>query len=217
MPFPRFLSPRVQVPLAPRAAGGAAPKKKKLNLSLSSQLQTNWCWAAVATGVSHFYSPTSGWSQGAVADAALARTDCCAVGAADPLKCNKPWYLDSALIVTGNLDRMETRSLTLGEIQAAIQQDSPIGTRVGWFGGGGHFQTIVGWLVADSGIEYIDISDPIYLDSQIVFSEFASAYQGGGTWTHSYLTAQPAPLVAVAMLAGADSRFEPLDRNAIGG
>ena len=197
------------------AIGGAAvANSKKLNLSVTPQEQTNWCWAAVSASVSHYYSSTSTWSQCTVANAALPRTDCCGAGAADPGKCNKPWYLNIALNVTGNLDRVESRSLRFSEVQAEIGRDAPLGTRVGWFGGGGHFQTIVGWLVADSGVEYIDVSDPIYLDNQVVFSSFASGYQSGGNWTHSYVTRMPAPAAVAAV--GAGLGFEVADPNAIG-
>jgi Papain-like cysteine protease AvrRpt2 len=214
MPLPSFLIPSVQVNLVVSPLGGAAANSKKLNLSVKQQQETNWCWAAVSTSVSHFYSPASGWSQCTVANAALPRTDCCGTGASDPLRCNRPWYLDMALNVTDNLDRVESRSLTFGEVQAEIARDAAVGTRVGWFGGGGHFQTIVGWLVADSGVEYIDVSDPIYLDSQVAFSSFASGYQSGGDWTHSYLTQRPPP--AVAVVGGAAPEFEVADLNALG-
>jgi hypothetical protein len=216
MPLPNFLMPHMQFNLIAAPLGGAAAGSKKLNVSVTPQQQTNWCWAAVSTSVSHFYSSASGWSQCTVANAALPRTDCCGVGAPDPLRCNRPWYLDKALHVTGNLDRVESRSLTFGEVQAEIARDAPLGTRVGWFGGGGHFQTIVGWLVAESGSEYIDISDPIYLDSQVAFSSFASGYQSGGDLTHSYLTHRPPPAAAIAMADGAAPEFEVADPNALG-
>jgi hypothetical protein len=111
---------------------------------------------------------------------------------------------------------MAPRSLTFGEVQAEIGRDAPVGTRVGWYGGGGHFQTIVGWLVADNGTEYIDVSDPIYLDSQIEYSKFASAYQSGGNWTHSYLT-MPPPIAVVAMAGGAGHVYKVTDHDALGG
>jgi hypothetical protein len=86
---------------------------------------------------------------------------------------------------------------------------------VNWFGGlAGHFQVIVGWLVSDSGVEYIDVSDPIYLDNQVAFSMFASGYKGGGDWTHSYLTQKPAPRVALA--GGAAPEFKVADSSALG-
>jgi hypothetical protein len=110
MPLPNFLMPHMQFNLIAAPLGGAAAGSKKLNVSVTPQQQTNWCWAAVSTSVSHFYSSASGWSQCTVANAALPRTDCCGVGAPDPLRCNRPWYLDKALHVTGNLDRVGPKS-----------------------------------------------------------------------------------------------------------
>jgi hypothetical protein len=194
MAIPAFLAPLTALNLAAVSAlgGAATPGSKKLNLSVQTQQQTNWCWAAVSTSVSHFYNAGSAWTQCLVANSALPRNDCCGAGASDPAKCDKPWYLDTALQTTGNLASVITRALSFAEIQTEIGKDAPIGSRVGWYGGGGHFQTVVGWLVGEGGTEYIDISDPIYLDAQIEYADFASSYQTGGDWTHSYLTRAPA-------------------------
>ena len=88
-------------------------------------------------------------------------------------------------------------SLSFAEIQSEIARNSPVGSRVAWFGGGGHFQAIVGWLVGHGGTKYIDVSDPIYLDTQIAYSEFVASYQSNGVWTHSYLT-QPSTVTGGA-------------------
>lgn len=138
--------------------------------------------------VAHFYDSASRWTQCLVANSALPRTDCCGDGAQDPNRCNKPWYLDVALATTGNLRQMNSGRLSFRDVQSEINNSAPIGCRVGWYGGGGHFMVIAGWLVAESGTEYIDVSDPIYLDTQMVFQEFADRYQTGGDWTHIYLT-----------------------------
>ncbi len=130
------------------------------------------------------------------------------------MRCNKAWYLDTALTVTGNLDRMEARSFTFSEIQAEIAKSNPVCSRVGWYGGGGHFQAIAGWLIAQSGTEYIDVSDPIYLNTQIAFAQFASHYQSGGTWTHSYVTKPPPAGAAIAGVAASSLAFR--DESAIG-
>lgn len=39
-----------------------------------------------------------------------------------------------------------------------------------------------------AGVEYFDIDDPIYGKSHLAVSDFASNYQGSGTWTHTYFT-----------------------------
>lgn len=192
MALPDFLGPAIPLKLAAAAfagaaAGGAAAASQKLAFSIQPQTQSNWCWAAVSTSVSHFYTTSSTWTQCTVANAALPRTDCCSA----PGNCNQPWYLDVALQTTGNFKNMVSSSLAFADIQNEIGNDGPIGARVAWYGGGAHFMVVAGWLVGDTGTEYIDISDPIYLDSQIAYADFASSYQSGGDWTHSYFTQLP--------------------------
>jgi Papain-like cysteine protease AvrRpt2 len=157
MAHPDFLGPGTTINLnssalttatTPGAMGGGAPGSRVLGFAIQSQPQSNWCWAAVSTSVARFYDSSSSWTQCTVADQALRRNDCCAGGASDPQKCNKPWYLDRALGVTGNLESAISRTLTFAEVQTEIAADAPIGCRVGWYGGGGHFLVIAGWVVA---------------------------------------------------------------------
>jgi Papain-like cysteine protease AvrRpt2 len=223
MPLPGFLGPSTLIPPAPRALARApalAPTSGKLAFKIQPQLQSNWCWAAVSTSVSHFFSVASAWTQCLVANTTLPRTDCCGAGAADPAKCNTYGYLDQALTTTGNLRQMQARPLSFAEVQTEIGASKPVGSRVGWFGGGGHFMAIVGWLVADSGEQYLDIADPIFLDSQIPFNSYASAYQSGGDWTHSYLTQAPQAQAALggnkAAMMAAQNVVANVDLSSIG-
>ena len=144
MSFPRFLGPATVLSLPPGtgaaaqlAVGGFAGGAQTLNFVIQQQIETNWCWAAVSTSVSLFYDPQSMWKQCGVAEKALSRNDCCSdpAAASDPGRCNSPWYLDKALIITGNLNRMESRRLAFNEVQAEIAAKKPIGCRVGWYGG----------------------------------------------------------------------------------
>jgi hypothetical protein len=208
MSFPSFLGPAMILSVSPggpaqTALGGFAGGAQTLTFIIQPQTETNWCWAAVSTSVSLFYDALSKWKQCGVAEAALGRRDCCTdpAAASDPNKCNCPWYLDKALTITGNLNRVESRSLTFSEVQAEIGAKKPIGCRVGWYGGGGHFLVIRGWIVGETGIQYIELSDPIYLNNQIPYADFASSYQFGGDWTHSYLT-EAVMVVARAQLGG---------------
>jgi hypothetical protein len=219
MPYPSFLGPGTRIdlrskafaPAAPSSTlGGAGTSSQNLSFTIQSQLQTNWCWAAVSTSVSLHYAPTGSWTQCKVADNALPRNDCCSGAASDPQKCNVPWYLERALGVTGNLENMLSQSLTFAQVQQEIADGTPIGCRVGWFGGGGHFLVIQGWLVGATGTEYVEVADPIYLNSQIPYDDFAVSYQSGGDWTHSYLTEAPAAGGAVAALAVAGIQISDL-------
>ena len=216
MGFPGFLHPSASITITtpPHAAtfalGPSAPSHK-LAMSVQPQRETNWCWAAVSVSICAFYNAVTIWTQCLVANAALPRTDCCSASAnSDPALCNTPWYLDVALQVTANFRQMIAAPLSFTAVQTEVNGSQPIGCRIGWTGGGGHFVAIVGWLTGSSGTDYIDVSDPIYLDSQIAFANFAGAYQSGGSWTHSYLT------IATSAAGGAVANAVPIDPSSLG-
>ena len=156
-----------------------------LPFNMQAQTQTNWCWAATATSVSHFYMPLSTWTQCRVAGAELQRTDCC--NAPVPSPCNVPWYLDRALTRTSNFDRFVSGTISYNDILAEIQAGRVVGARQGWSGGGGHFMVIYGCSRIGS-TRYLDIDDPIFGKNTMTYDTFATNYQGSGTWTHTYFT-----------------------------
>jgi hypothetical protein len=153
--------------------------------SMQPQQQTNWCWAAVSTSVAEFYHPSSGWTQCSVAGAELARTDCCGAGASGP--CNVPWYLDKALTRVGRLDHWVGGSVAVAAVETEVTFARPLCLRVAWSGGGAHFLTIrghYGW----NGTDYLSVDDPIYGKSDVAYGTLQTAYQGTGSWTHTYYT-----------------------------
>jgi hypothetical protein len=130
--------------------------------------------------------------------------------------CNVPWYLQTALGVTDNLRQMQANSLDEAAIQTEIAAGAPIGVRVGWFGGGGHFMVLAGCLTAADGTVYVDICDPIYLNTRFALDAFAGSYQGGGDWTHTYLTRASNGAGAGAVVALGTSMLQVADFESIG-
>jgi hypothetical protein len=157
---------------------------KQLAFDMQAQTQSNWCWVATATSVSHFYWLWSTWTQCRVAKAELERTDCC--NSPVPSPCNVPWYLDRALTRTNNFVSIIGQA-SFQQIRDEIDAGRPVGARIGWSGGGGHFMVIYGYSFI-AGAQYFDIDDPIYGKSHLTVADFASNYQGSGTWTHTYFT-----------------------------
>jgi hypothetical protein len=163
-------------------------------LTVEAQQQTQWCWAAVANSVSHFYDAASTWTQCTIVNAELGQTTCCTNGSSSA--CNKPWYLDKALTRVGCFLSIASGTLTFATIKTLINSGRPPCARQGWSGGGGHFMAIVchfegllGLIVGGgSTAKRLRISDPWYGDSVIDYDVFVSGYQGSGTWTHSYRT-----------------------------
>jgi hypothetical protein len=163
---------------------GTLFSSKQLTFDMQEQTESNWCWAATATSVSHFYWSWSTWTQCLVANGELGHNDCC--NSPVPSACNVPWYLDRALTRTNNFVSI-IGPASFQQVREEIDAGRPVGARVGWSGGGGHFMVIYGYSFV-AGDEYFDIDDPIYGQSHLPVSDFASTYQGSGTWTHTYLT-----------------------------
>ena len=164
---------------------GKLIQSKQLAFAMQAQTQTNWCWAATATSTSHFFWHFSSWTQCKVAGAELGRTDCC--NSTVPGPCNVAWYLDRALTRTNNFVSYMGGQASYATVKAEIDAGRPVGARIGWNGGGGHFMMIYGYSKIGA-TEYFDIDDPIYGKSHLTVADFASNYQGSGTWTHTYFT-----------------------------
>src|SRR5947208_3058242 len=67
---------------------------RSLAFNMQAQTQSNWCWAATARSVSHYYWFLSRWSQCNIACAELSLTTCC--DAPVPDACNVSWWMDKA-------------------------------------------------------------------------------------------------------------------------
>jgi Papain-like cysteine protease AvrRpt2 len=158
---------------------------KHLAFNMQMQTESNWCWAATSTSVSHFYWWWSTWTQCRVANGELGHSDCC--NSPVPSACNVPWYLDKALTRTNNFVSIMGGQASFQQIKSEIDAGRPVGARIGWNGGGGHFMVIYGYSRIFN-FEYFDIDDPIYGKGHLSVSDFADNYQGSGTWTHTYFT-----------------------------
>ncbi len=183
---------------AVRAMSLPGGTRRCTGLVVAPQQQTQWCWAAVSDSVSHFYDPSSIWTQCTVANAEMGQSACCVDGAS--AACNQPWYLDLALTRVGRLQSVSAGTLSFATVKSLLDADTPPCARQAWSGGGGHFVAIVCYFRYQSGLmsgtgsgppataDRLQISDPWYGDSIVDYATFVSGYQGTGTWTHSYLT-----------------------------
>lgn len=160
------------------------PVWRRLAFTMQAQQQTQWCWSAVATSVSHFYDASSTWTQCAPANAELGETTCCQDGSS--AACNRSWYLDLALDEVGHLDAWSSGAASFAGVRAEIDGGEPLGVRIGWSGGGGHFLVIEGYL--DDATDQVAVDDPWYGASDLAYSTLTTSYQGSGSWTHSYRT-----------------------------
>lgn len=160
-----------------------------LVFTMQHQQQTNWCWAAVSTSIANFFG-TSGpgggaWFQCDVANGELGQTGCCGNGGTPA--CNQDWYLDLALKRVSHLAGPATSGpASFSYIMNEIDARRPVGVRIGWNDGGGHFVALTGYDETN-GAQELDIEDPWYGPSTYDYGTFVSSYQAGaGQWTHTY-------------------------------
>jgi hypothetical protein len=168
-----------------RIGAAAAEGKRTLPLTVQHQLQTNWCWAACASSASAFYDGTSTWGQCTVVNAELEQPGCCDDGASEG--CNIPWYLDRALRRTGNFTSKQDGAASWNTVRREIDAGRPVGARIGWNGGGGHFVMLSGYRSRGSVREVV-VQDPWTGRSRLPIDVFANNYKNSGRWTHTYLT-----------------------------
>ena len=160
------------------------PPWRRLAFDMQPQEEANWCWAAVATSVSHFYDAGSTWRQCDVANAQLGRNDCCAGAAL--AACDVYGFVDDALRRVGHFGRVTAAAADFAAGRKEVDAGRPLCLRVAWSGGGAHFLSLIGYLADDAG--YVAVDDPIYGKSDLTYATLETAYQGSGAWTHSYYT-----------------------------
>jgi Papain-like cysteine protease AvrRpt2 len=161
-------------------------RRRCLCFTMQYQEQTQWCWSATATSIAHYYNATSIWTQCSLVNEELGRSDCCTNPSSGD--CNKPWMLDTVLTRVGHLASFVGGSTSFAGVCTELDNGRPLGVRIGWSGGGGHFNVIGCYTYSPLGMQSLQIEDPFYGTSVWDYDTFRTAYQGSGSWTHSYKT-----------------------------
>ena len=162
-------------------------RRRCLCFTMQAQEQTQWCWSATATSVARYYNAASTWTQCSLVNAELGRSDCCTNPSSS--SCNQPWTLNTVLTRVGHLASFTGTTTTFTDLRTELDNGRPLGVRIGWSGGGGHFNVVscYTWHLLRRG-RTIQIEDPWYGTSVWDYDTFRTAYQGSGSWTHSYRT-----------------------------
>lgn len=192
------------------AFADTASAQQTLPVPNVSQLpQTNWCWAATSEAVLRYTGNAPGMCT--VADFARQQNgwgnDNCCVNGTGAI-CNQPNWLwghagsmEAIFANWGALSTRYGRSLTLREVQDAIDDDRPIIVRWGWTNGGGHFVVLDGY----SG-STMTIMDPWNGPTTLSHGNLTST--AARAWTHS-LTVDPRKVTYVVDDTG--SMFDEID------
>jgi hypothetical protein len=159
---------------------------------LEKQRQDKWCWAAVSVSVDHYFSPRSNLTQCLIAQKVLNNGPCCS----GQEGCNRAARLQAALSVVGKLKTIVTRPLQFDEVRREINANRPVCVRIAWSGGGAHFVIIRGYRQSASGLQLVEVADPLFPSSTVLYDVLVSGYQNpenpddGGRWTASFLVGE---------------------------
>lgn len=168
---------------------------QNLNFVMQHQSQTNWCWDAASVSIAAYYTPNTAWTQCTLANTVFGRGDCCNLDANGVSVCNWGCWPDAApsannpgpLQAVGHYTKTLTSALTPAQLGAQIANSAPVVCNISWAGGGGHIPVLRGRSLVN-GIDHVSVGDPWYGDSDQTYNTFKTAYQGSGTWDHSYPT-----------------------------
>jgi hypothetical protein len=159
------------------------PNRQLLDFRAPSQLESNWCWAAVSTGIAHYYNNASTVTQCQIVNQQLGRSDCCRNGGSS--SCNVYGYLDKALTYVGHLASDEGQAATYAETVADVDVGTPPCIRITWSGGGAHFIGVYGCEPNNM----LWVTDPNAGQSLVSYATLTGGtYRGTGTWANSYFT-----------------------------
>ncbi|MFH8796313.1 papain-like cysteine protease family protein [Streptomyces sp. NPDC017941] len=149
-PSPHSVS-STDAPAASGAAGTSALAAKRLNITMQAQQKNNWCWAAAGNTIATYLGRN--YSQNQFCNAAFGRnqnTEC-------PNNQATLGNVQNALAWAGiNRGSYVTGWLRYPTVQAEIDADRPIETRILWSNGGGHMHTIYGYDTANSWVYWGD-------------------------------------------------------------
>ncbi len=153
---------------------------------IEMQQRSQWCWAAVAFNVDHYFSRNSTSTQCSIVREVLNLSRCCN----DPVTyegCDVAEYLHKALGVVQRPYTPIARPLSFEEVQNEIDAHRPICVAISWRGGGGHFVIIAGYRVLKTKRQELYVLDPRHEEGLLSYDEFRFIYRRAGQWTFTYL------------------------------
>jgi|SRR5450755_1359974 hypothetical protein len=151
------------------------------------QTEGEWCWAAVAASIKNYFSlNTPPLRDCDVANSVFKTTGLCGP-ATVPDRFDTGQRLQDVLHLPDDDVRAET-VLSFEGIQTQIAASTPVCVRIVWSGEfGAHFVVIYGWGISASGDRWVDVADPHYANSTILYENLVGSYQDAGEWRDTFL------------------------------
>ena len=180
VPASAAVSGTVQAQAPAPAPAPAPPANVLAGYVQQAQLQTQWCWAAVASSVAGFYAPNvppnPDFTQCKLACWSSLSDRCCSDGSLDV--CNQPQLQSLALQHVQHRHHSSGGRLSFAEICDEIDAGRPIAVTVLWTLGGGHALVITGYATL-SARPHLQVQDPA--GAVVALDDFPDA--GSWNWT----------------------------------
>jgi hypothetical protein len=179
---------KIRVAVAPRSnqvsIGSSNDRAVCLGFVLEPQQQSNWCWAAIAVSLAHFYG-VGRYTQHEVAVAVLGARKTDEELPSDQI--NTIALLDDALRFVRCAASWSPGRPALREIAREIMSGRPVCVCLQWQTGDAHYVVLTG---CDAGSGELTVEDPLHGPSLQQFDTFPRTYRSAGAvWRGSYWTA----------------------------
>ena len=163
----------------------AEEKIKILNIPIVYQVQSEWCWAACATMVSHFLGDTK-VKRCEFAHMLFNQVGCCKHNSS--AACNKPCQWNDIKNIY-SLKKIKSTFITgivlFSKIVAEINLGRPIEIGFHWTFGGAHVVLATGYKSLRRR-QYVYINDPIRGGGWQTYKDIVVA-SGKGVWSHTWI------------------------------
>jgi hypothetical protein len=150
---------------------------------MQSQLQTQWCWTAVATSTAAFYNSGTRHTQCEVVNAVLQLSICCCAQGSNA-QCDVPHSLERAFRHVGHWRQTFHGAASWTTLDAEVRSNQPVGAQISLIGGNAHFVAVVGTGTRKD--DKIVVEDP--LNGRTTTKHKLFAKSAHGIWRETYFT-----------------------------
>lgn len=165
------------------------PNEFSLAFEMQSQQWSNWCWAATASSISHYYDPEGHLPQDEIVGRAL--------GLPPPWIPDGSWNRDAPMLtglrIVGCDNSTYSGYADLRQVLRQLDRANPVCVQIKWPSGNGHAVVIHGCWLDEGGADHFLVGDPGFGYSFAVpGSELRSDYlEQGGRWVQTYNVREP--------------------------
>ena len=165
------------------------PNRFSLVFDMQLQQWDNWCWAATASSISHYYGPDYHLSQDEIVGRAL--------GLPPPWVSDESWNRGATMLTGLCIVRCESSTYpgfaSLRQVLRQLDLGNPVCVQIKWPSNRGHAVVIHGGWFDEAGDDHFLVGDPGFGCSfPLPGRELRDDYlEVGGRWVQTYQVRKP--------------------------